>query len=86
MDQLESAFGGNNNVGFNITKYAEMMKEDDKQMRCFWSGVNPNGLASEKAQSSSGLVDSKTSNFSSESSKNERTDGDVHITRDADGN
>lgn len=77
MDQLESAFGGNNNVVFNITKYAEMMKEDNKQMRCFWSGVSPSALASEKAQTSSGLVDSKTSN-SSESSENERTDGDVH--------
>ncbi|XP_038899982.1 phosphatidylinositol transfer protein 3-like isoform X2 [Benincasa hispida] len=86
MDQLESAFGGNNNnAGFNITKYAEMMKEDDKQMRCFWSGVNPRGPASEKAQSSSGLADSKTSNSSSESPENERTDGDVHITRNADG-
>lgn len=84
MDQLESAFGGNNNVVFNITKYAEMMKEDNKQMRCFWSGVSPSALASEKAQTSSGLVDSKTSN-SSESSENERTDGDVHITRNAAG-
>lgn len=87
MDQLESAFGGNNNVGFNITKYAETMKEDDKQMRRYWSGVNPTAPApvSEKAQSSSALViDSKTSN-SSESSNNERTDDDVHITGKADG-
>lgn len=84
MDQLESAFGGNNNVGFNITKYAEMMKEDDKQMRCSWSAVNPNSLASEKAQSS-GLVGSQITNRS-ESSENERTDGDIHITRKADGN
>lgn len=41
MDQLESAFGGNNDVSFNITKYGETMKEDDKRMRCFWSGVDP---------------------------------------------
>ncbi|GAB4861195.1 hypothetical protein Ancab_036354 [Ancistrocladus abbreviatus] len=30
MDQLESAFGGNNTDGFDINKYAERMKEDDK--------------------------------------------------------
>ncbi|XP_044474571.1 phosphatidylinositol transfer protein 3-like [Mangifera indica] len=35
MDQLESAFGGNNTSGFNINKYAERMREDDKRMPAF---------------------------------------------------
>ncbi|XP_024027668.1 phosphatidylinositol transfer protein 3 [Morus notabilis] len=41
MDQLESAFGGNNNTGFDITKYAERMREDDKRMRAFWTRADP---------------------------------------------
>ncbi|KAM7253024.1 hypothetical protein ACFE04_025642 [Oxalis oulophora] len=31
MNDLESAFGGNNPSGFEISKYAERMKEDDKK-------------------------------------------------------
>ncbi|KAJ0087100.1 hypothetical protein Patl1_08493 [Pistacia atlantica] len=37
MDKLESAFGGNDNSGFNINKYAERMREDDKRMPSFWT-------------------------------------------------
>ncbi|XP_044511265.1 phosphatidylinositol transfer protein 3-like [Mangifera indica] len=37
MDKLESAFGGNDNSGFNIDKYAERMQEDDKRMPSFWA-------------------------------------------------
>lgn len=40
MEKLESAFGGNDDSGFNINKYAERMKEDDKKIPAFWtSGV-----------------------------------------------
>jgi len=35
MDQLESAFGGNNTEGFDIEKYALRMKEDDEKRRLF---------------------------------------------------
>lgn len=66
MDLLESAFGGNNNAGFDITKYAEMMREDDERTGCFWSGINPTAPVWEKAQSSSNVVDLKTSNSCSE--------------------
>lgn len=41
MDQLESAFGGNNNKGFDITKYAERMREEDKRMPAFWTRADP---------------------------------------------
>lgn len=37
MDKLKSAFGGKeNNAGFEINKYAERMREDDKKMPYFW--------------------------------------------------
>jgi len=34
VDKLESAFGGKDNVDFDINKYAEKMREDDKRMQC----------------------------------------------------
>lgn len=34
VDKLESAFGGKDNVDFDINKYAERMREDDKRMQC----------------------------------------------------
>lgn len=37
MDRLESAFGGNDDTGFDINKYAERMKEDDKKIPSFWT-------------------------------------------------
>ncbi|KAK9162920.1 hypothetical protein Syun_003822 [Stephania yunnanensis] len=37
MDTLESAFGGNNQAGFNINDYAERMREDDKRVPLLWS-------------------------------------------------
>ncbi|KAE9458931.1 hypothetical protein C3L33_09169, partial [Rhododendron williamsianum] len=36
MDQLESTFGGKNKADFDINKYAERMREDDKKMPLFW--------------------------------------------------
>ncbi|XP_064941475.1 uncharacterized protein LOC135594896 [Musa acuminata AAA Group] len=35
IDKLESAFGGHNQDGFDISSYAEQMKEDDKKMSDF---------------------------------------------------
>lgn len=40
MDKLESSFGGNSPVGFNITDYAVRMREDDAKMPLFWSRGN----------------------------------------------
>lgn len=40
MDQLESAFGGNDATGFDIGKYAERMREDDKRMPSTWTRGN----------------------------------------------
>ncbi|GAB4845065.1 hypothetical protein Ancab_038471 [Ancistrocladus abbreviatus] len=49
MDQLESAFGGNNREGFDINKYAERMKEDDKRMPAFWTKRDNNADAAAAA-------------------------------------
>lgn len=41
LDKLETAFGGkDNNAGFEINKYAERMREDDKNMPYFWAKKN----------------------------------------------
>lgn len=40
LELLESAFGGNDNAAFDINKYAEKMKEDDKKIPSFWTREN----------------------------------------------
>ncbi|MQM08079.1 hypothetical protein Taro_040934 [Colocasia esculenta] len=37
VDRLECAFGGNNQVGFNVSDYAERMRGDDKRMPLLWT-------------------------------------------------
>ena len=37
MDKLESAFGGNDDTGFDMNKYAERMKEDENKILSFWT-------------------------------------------------
>ncbi|WOL19412.1 random slug protein 5-like [Canna indica] len=41
MDELDYAFGGNNQLGFNINDFAARMREDDKRMPFFWGKENP---------------------------------------------
>ncbi|GER41992.1 Sec14p-like phosphatidylinositol transfer family protein [Striga asiatica] len=36
MELVESAFGGKDDSDFDITKYAERMREDDKKIPSFW--------------------------------------------------
>ncbi|KAL0432720.1 UNVERIFIED_CONTAM: CRAL-TRIO domain-containing protein C23B6.04c [Sesamum latifolium] len=36
MELVESAFGGKDDADFDITKYAERMREDDKKIPLFW--------------------------------------------------
>lgn len=40
MDQLESAFGGNGEEGFEIKKYADKMKDDDAKRIGLHGGQN----------------------------------------------
>ncbi|KAI9106822.1 hypothetical protein K1719_022350 [Acacia pycnantha] len=73
MDSLESAFGGNDVTGFDIDKYAERMKADDKKMPSFWtrtdspSSVPKAGpsLDSIKLGSDPDASDQNTTNFTS---------------------
>ncbi|KAK4276798.1 hypothetical protein QN277_014905 [Acacia crassicarpa] len=73
MDSLESAFGGNDVTGFDISKYAERMKEDDEKMLSFWtktdspSSVPKAGpsLDSIKLGSDPDASDQNTTNFTS---------------------
>ncbi|KAF7816949.1 phosphatidylinositol transfer protein 3-like [Senna tora] len=51
MDLLESSFGGNNNIGFDINIYAERMKEDDKKMPSFWTRANSPSSVTQDAPS-----------------------------------
>ncbi|KAL0368806.1 UNVERIFIED_CONTAM: hypothetical protein Scaly_1099500 [Sesamum calycinum] len=36
MELVESAFGGKDDADFDVTKYAERMREDDKKIPLFW--------------------------------------------------
>ncbi|XP_052190905.1 uncharacterized protein LOC127800368 [Diospyros lotus] len=49
MDQLESSFGGKDMTGFDINKYAERMKEDDKRIPSFWAEGNVGEAAHQPA-------------------------------------
>ncbi|KAI4337719.1 hypothetical protein L6164_016101 [Bauhinia variegata] len=68
MDQLESAFGGNDETGFDISKYAERMKEDDKKMPSFWTRSNSSSAAAHEAPP----IDSIRLSSDSEDSDNEK--------------
>ncbi|KAA8538044.1 hypothetical protein F0562_027376 [Nyssa sinensis] len=41
IEQLDSAFGGKDNTGFDIHKYAERMREDDKRMASLVAAHRP---------------------------------------------
>lgn len=58
MDQLESAFGGNNNTGFDINKYAERMKEDDKRIPAFWTRADSPSAAPQPVPNDTPSLDS----------------------------
>ncbi|KAI4307364.1 hypothetical protein L6164_030564 [Bauhinia variegata] len=69
-DQLESGFGGNDDTGFDISKYAERMKEDDKKIPSFWTRLNSSSAAPHDAPP----LDSIKINSDSDASDNEEKD------------
>lgn len=72
MEQLESAFGGKSEMGFEINNYAERMREDDKRMPLFWTkGDTPIQQPSPKIVASSG------SNSSSDHEASDRENGSL---------
>ncbi|CAL5386094.1 unnamed protein product [Camellia sinensis] len=79
MDQLESAFSGKDNAGFDINKYAERMGEEDKRMQSFWARGNnaceaahhpslttDTGFNPTNLESDSGVLDDKADKSSSQ--------------------
>ncbi|XP_072952716.1 uncharacterized protein [Typha angustifolia] len=68
MDELECAFGGNNQVAFNIDDYAAKMREDDKRMPLFWSADRAS-LSSEPLLVTDTNLNSGNSESDSESEK-----------------
>lgn len=70
MNLVESAFGGKDDSGFNINKYAERMREDDKKKLSFWTGCeNPPAISQQP--SSAATTDSSTQNADSNTSDND---------------
>lgn len=73
MDQLEPVFGGKHSEDFDINKYAERMKEDDKKVPLFWKTegdpaiTSPPVPASDAStlESDSDTSDEKADGFSS---------------------
>lgn len=47
MDELDCAFGGNNQVGFNINDFAARMREDEQRIPFF--SCQENGSSPEKS-------------------------------------
>lgn len=46
MSLVESAFGGNDEAEFDVNKYAERMREDDKKLSSFWKIKDDNSASS----------------------------------------
>lgn len=76
MDQLESAFGGNDSRGgFDINEYAERMREDDKRMSSVWTRGNPPSAAPQPQPALSSALDSINLESDSDASVDEKTEG-----------
>ncbi|KAK9930577.1 hypothetical protein M0R45_027612 [Rubus argutus] len=78
IEKLEAAFGGNDTAGFDITKYAERMKEDEKKMPTIWTTGNPPLAASQPVPTSAALsLDSVKLDSNSDASDNGKTGSSV---------
>ncbi|KAE8728300.1 dnaJ-like protein subfamily B member 1-like [Hibiscus syriacus] len=76
MEKLESAFGGNDYSGFNINKYAERMREDDKRIHAFWTRGNAQSTAPPEPMPTSTVdLNSVDPNSDSNASDNGKVDG-----------
>ncbi|XWS25260.1 hypothetical protein CRYUN_Cryun27aG0054000 [Craigia yunnanensis] len=86
MEKLESAFGGNEDSGFNINQYAERMKEDDKRIPTFWTMGNPQSAAPPQPMPTS-PVDLNPVNLNSDSDAfdNGKVDGSPSHVSDSKG-
>lgn len=79
LDQLESAFGGRDNVGFDISKYAERMREDDKRMPLFGTNGSPLSVSAgaQPALTSAASLDSLNLDSDSDASNDDKTESSL---------
>ena len=86
MEKLESAFGENDDSGFNINKYAERMKEDDKRIPAFWTRGNPQSAAPPQPMPTSPVdLNSVNLNSDSDASDNGKVDISPSLVSDSKG-
>ncbi|XVE60459.1 hypothetical protein DITRI_Ditri05aG0130200 [Diplodiscus trichospermus] len=86
VEKLESAFGGNDDSGFNINKYAERMKEDDKRIPAFWTKGNPQSAATSQPMPTSPVdLNSVSLNSDSDAPENEKVDSSLSHVSDSEG-
>ncbi|KAL5703925.1 hypothetical protein ACHQM5_022417 [Ranunculus cassubicifolius] len=92
MEKLETAFGGNNETGFDINEYASRMREDDKRMPLFWTKGTPspnpiqtpetlvelNSIIAESDSEEGGKDGSENSSLAEENLVTEKLE-DIHI-------
>ncbi|PKU81164.1 hypothetical protein MA16_Dca014047 [Dendrobium catenatum] len=90
MDELEKAFGGKNEAGFEIKEYAKRMRDDDKKMPLYWSqGNSKTSVAAERSAmaepSSSSLDISELNSDESHAANGEENSSFKQILTNGDG-
>ncbi|KAK6257401.1 hypothetical protein QUC31_000860 [Theobroma cacao] len=85
MEKLESAFGGNDDSGFDVNKYAERMREDDKRIPAFWTRENPQLAAPQPAPTCSVDLSSVNLNSDFDASDNDKVDSSLSHVSDSEG-
>lgn len=76
--QLESAFGGNESADFDITKYAERMREDDKKVAAFWMVEDNSRLGAPPALQAVPSLEVTNSDSDSDAS-NKKAEKSIHV-------
>lgn len=72
MEMVESAFGGKDDLDFNITKYAERMREKDRRSLSFWKTPSENSNSETDSD-----IQQTTSSSTGDEDKNTSTDESV---------
>nr|GLL48060.1 random slug protein 5-like [Ipomoea trifida] len=76
--QLESAFGGNESADFDIAKYAERMREDDKKVAAFWMVEDNSRLGAPPALPAVPSLEVTNSDSDSDAS-NKKAEKSIHV-------
>uniref|UniRef100_A0A2P2IVA9 CRAL-TRIO domain-containing protein n=1 Tax=Rhizophora mucronata TaxID=61149 RepID=A0A2P2IVA9_RHIMU len=74
IEQLEYAFGGKNNTGFDIGKYAERMKEDDKRIPSLWTKTSAPSSVPQMDSTTAASLDSLNLDSDSDASSGDKMD------------